>query len=167
MNLAGTGAISINQNEVVPTATTFNFSLSDPSRALRTGDRVQIQRTNANGSTSNQTFTYNQADRWASRAGMIFLLKLETIRRFQSASITGNTMTVTANIEDVAVQPQFRVRQLQNDDSGSVLTDPTHSGGTFVKETNWNSINTVQGSGSGLTVDLVINNTSKGWIALL
>ena len=160
MNLAGTGAISINQNEVVPTATTFNFSLSDPSRTLRTNDRVQIQRTNANGSVNNVTFNYNGGGPTGFTSWNDLATKIGNYSWFQSASITGNTMTVTANVEDVAVQPQFRARQLQNDDSGSVLTDPTHSGGTFVKETNWNSINTVQGSGSGLTVDLVINNTS-------
>ena len=42
--IAGTGAVSINQAEVLPTPSSFQFSLSDPARTLRAGDQVQIEK---------------------------------------------------------------------------------------------------------------------------
>ena len=153
--IAGTGAVTISQAEVLPTATTFNFSLSDPARTLKTGDRIQIDRDG-----SMVTFNYNGGGATGFTSWNDLATKMGNHSWFQSATVAGNTMTVTAAVEDINVQPNFRVRQIQTDDAGSVLTSPTHSGGMFVKQANWANVGTTGGSNSGLSLDLTVNNTN-------
>ena len=153
--IAGTGSVTISQAEVLPTATTFNFSLSDPARTLKTGDRIQIDKDG-----SMVTFNYNGGGATGFTSWNDLATKIGSHAWFQSATVAGNTMTVTAAVEDINVQPNFRVRQIQTDDAGSVLTTPTHSGGTFVKQANWTNVGTTGGANSGLSLDLTVNNTN-------
>ena len=122
--ITGMGAVIISQAEVLPTATTFNFSLSDPVRTLKAGDEIEIDR---NGAMV--TFTYNGGGATGFTSWNDLATTIANHSWFQSATVAGNTMTVTAAIEDVNTQPHFRVRQTQTDDAGSVsythLTLPT------------------------------------------
>ena len=156
--IAGTGAVSINQAEVLPTATSFQFSLSDPARTLRAGDQFQIEK----DGVGVLTFNYDLAagvTNFSSWNDLATKLQSHPDGWFQTATVAGNTMTVTAAQEDLNVQPNFRARQLQTDDAGSLLANPTFASGTFVKETNWTNVVAQQGNGTGLTLDLTIDNS--------
>ena len=153
--IAGTGSVTISQAEVLPTATTFNFSLSDPARTLKIGDRIQIDKDG-----SMVTFNYNGGGATGFTSWNDLASKIGNHYWFQSVTVAGNTMTITAALEDINVQPNFRVRQIQTDDAGSVLTNPTHIGGIFLKQANWTNVETAGGANSGLSLDLTVNNTN-------
>jgi len=90
--IAGSGVVTVSQDEVVPTATTFNFSLSDPGRTLKTGDRIRIEKDGGGAAV----FNYNGAGATGFTSWNDLATKIGNHSWFQSATIAGNTMTVTA-----------------------------------------------------------------------
>ena len=151
--ITGTGSVTIAQAEVLPTPTTFEFS-QNTARTLRSGDEIQIDK---EGTVVN--FQYNAGSAATSFSSWNDLAtKIQNHAWFDTATVTGNKISVTAVLEDLNEQPNFKVRQLQTDDAGSLLANPTFASGTFVKQANWTGVATQDGNGTGLTLDLTINN---------